>query len=490
MKRTIFFIFAIISLGFILSCSDSTENEKGNLTGTINLEDQTNHSDIVVAVYDLAYLDTTIVRINNEYPHIGVIINQHTEFDHRLQSPIAQSTTDADGDFKIKNIPTGTYNFVAMKDGWGFIYIYEIDINNGDNSIPNSKSSNKNADITLYEETVFNGNINGSHIFETDHHYIIEDDTDFVPGSSLEIQPGSIIRINPATDLTIHSNFEAQGEQNNMFWVTSNDGFSESLTQKDSLDYYNSMELTSTASVQDDLIEWGKWDWGRNQVIVSSLGDIVTFQNCKYSNGGSGLYISISNVNCINNNLIGMESKSEGGLYYLTNSNGVIDKNLVIKNYIGIKAKNDCDPEITNNYFFDCSLGIEILRSNSHVHHNTIANCETGMRVAGPTAPLIEYNTIYSNEIGFEINGYGSYYPNNEADIITNNIGANSYFFYLGSYTLDIYALENYYYSFDPTFIEDKIRDKDDYPLDQQDRVGTVYFEPFMNSKIQNAGVQ
>lgn len=42
----------------------------------------------------------------------------------------------------------------------------------------------------------------------------------------LEIyQPGAVVRINPGKDLTIHGNLKAQGEENNMFWITSNAGF-------------------------------------------------------------------------------------------------------------------------------------------------------------------------------------------------------------------------------------------------------------------------
>ena len=76
------------------SCSSPTSTPKGNLTGVVHLEGQSNQSGIIVAIFELSYLDTIIVRINNEYPHIGVHINQHTEFDHRFQSPVKFTETD------------------------------------------------------------------------------------------------------------------------------------------------------------------------------------------------------------------------------------------------------------------------------------------------------------------------------------------------------------------------------------------------------------
>ncbi len=112
------FTFYILLILTISNCSSTTEASKGDLTGIVNLEGIEDHSGIIIAIYDLAVLDPDIVSINQQYPHIGVIINQHTEFDHRLQEPVKYTETDAEGYFEIKKIPTGKYNIVVMKDGW------------------------------------------------------------------------------------------------------------------------------------------------------------------------------------------------------------------------------------------------------------------------------------------------------------------------------------------------------------------------------------
>ena len=138
MKKTlciIHFTFYILLILTINNCSSTTEVPKGNLTGVVNLEGMEDHSGIIIAIYELAELDETIVGINSQYPHIGVIINQHTEFDHRLQEPVKYTETDAEGYFEIKKIPTGTYNIVALKDSFGFKYIYEFEIEEGDNEL-------------------------------------------------------------------------------------------------------------------------------------------------------------------------------------------------------------------------------------------------------------------------------------------------------------------------------------------------------------------
>ena len=85
------FVFCILLSFTLFSCSTSTKPETGSLSGKVILVNDTgdpaldpvDYSGITVALYNLAYLDTTIVRINNQYPQIGVHINQETEFDHR-----------------------------------------------------------------------------------------------------------------------------------------------------------------------------------------------------------------------------------------------------------------------------------------------------------------------------------------------------------------------------------------------------------------------
>ena len=216
LKFNNYLILSLFSLIFILvSCSSPTETPIGSLSGTVHLEHETDHSEITVALYDLAILDPTIVSINQGYPQIGVHISQHTEFDHRLQSPVKFTQTEADGSFMLEEIPTDIYNIVTIKDGLGFRYLYEVVINEGDNDLPSQPE--------IFGETIISEYFDEqNNYFLTDNHCIIEDDTELLPNQYLEIQPGSMIRINPGVDLTIHGALKSQGEENNMFWVTNN----------------------------------------------------------------------------------------------------------------------------------------------------------------------------------------------------------------------------------------------------------------------------
>ena len=79
MKKHTFYIlhftFYILLILTISNCSDTTKVSKGSLSGIIKLEGETDHSGIIVALYDLAILDPDIVSINQQYPHIKININ-------------------------------------------------------------------------------------------------------------------------------------------------------------------------------------------------------------------------------------------------------------------------------------------------------------------------------------------------------------------------------------------------------------------------------
>jgi len=78
LKIKILFIFYIFPftfylLSFVLIMSCSTQPQTGTLSGTVQLQGETDHPGITVALYELAELDPDIVAINEEYDFIGVI---------------------------------------------------------------------------------------------------------------------------------------------------------------------------------------------------------------------------------------------------------------------------------------------------------------------------------------------------------------------------------------------------------------------------------
>jgi hypothetical protein len=473
----IFSLLSFILFG-IASCSSPTESSKGNLAGVVQLEGQSDNSGIVIAIYELANLDTTIVRINQTYPHIGVIINQHTEFDHRLQSPVKFTETLTDGSFEIEKIPTGKYNLVAIKDGWGFKYLFDLVIVEDENEMI--------VQPVLYLETIYSGYFEDqNNYFLSDHHYIIEDDSELLPNQYLEIQSGAIIRINPGKDLTIHGTIKAQGEESNMFWVTSNDGFGEELTKSDSLQYYNQMELSSFAFVEDDLMEFGKWDWG-NTCLLSKV-DNANMQNSIFQNGICGYYVTnVDIANCSNILAINFNGGNEGGVYFNLGNQGNIKQNIILNCYNGIKLKNYSSTNVKNNFLKNGIIGISVsYYSSSIIQNNELLDLYIGLSVEQSSNPIIQFNIIKSYRC---LTTYKLYDYMLEANY--NNLEFIEYSILSGfrSY-LNINCVNNYFYTIDADDIANSIFDQDNAEPTLQQYYGIVIYQPFLLEEYLNAGI-
>jgi hypothetical protein len=95
-QRPLWGFFLLLTSSFLLSsCSQSSSPKEDTVTfsGTITLEDTTDFSGVKVSLYKPVELDTALVRINQEYPNIGVQISQETEFNHRRHEPLHTTQT-------------------------------------------------------------------------------------------------------------------------------------------------------------------------------------------------------------------------------------------------------------------------------------------------------------------------------------------------------------------------------------------------------------
>lgn len=412
------FILLIITLSFC-----TTGPQTGSLIGTVNLEGESDHSGIMIGIYEQVILDTTITRINNKYPHIGIKISQHTEFDHRFSTLIKTGETDASGYFEIGNISTGVYNVVAIKDSFGFRYIYNVQINEGDNALSeqckkesgfaklrhDKKGKRKNdetpfnlsplifnlnrseADIILYPVTYISSDIDTTTTWETDHHYIIENDI-YVSGA-LTIEPGAVIRIKSGKSINFYGSLKIQGEENNMIWFTSNDGFDEFPDKSDSLEMFNKIDL-HCSNLIDGEFSWCKINWSANG--INNYYNNLNFHHNVITNGNNGFF------------------SESNGLQY----SNVICENIKNKvNYI----QNSANFSIYNNIFLKNQFSFIVIHSEGTIENTHFEDNQVGIIpfLNGQDSLWIKYNCFKNNE--FSISLIGSY-----VNIVNNNF-YNSY---------------------------------------------------------------
>ena len=475
------FQFSILILFFLLITSCASESvSTGSISGSVTLENHEDASGTYIAVYDLSVLDPVVVEANEKWPQIGVIINQQTEFDHRLQEPISNTLSDATGLYKLNDIPTGEYNIVFYKAGWGFRYIYNFQVDKGENQVD---------EVILYEETLLEGDISTDIIMQDAHHYIIEDNANIVPGAKLTIDPGAVVRINPGKSLNIWGEIEAQGTEGNLFWITSNDGFDEFSTKYDpeEIERYNQVMLEENIIITNDMISYGRFDFGT--FALSSTGNYFRNNNCVYKYSNCGLQAmdedSCFASNCNFSNITG----SNGGLFFEFILGGKVEKLISVNNEIGLRLKDRFDGIVENNYLAYNTFGIEGVHFTGIIQHNELSsNFDCDIHIAGTWCNVNEPMEIYYNNFNsvtgilrFSLYSYEACRINN---INFNNFRNNNYFIFCDSGDSYVDATHNYFNGLNS---EAAIREKvSDFNTDIE-----IYdISGFFTVKVDDCGIQ
>jgi len=87
------------------------------------------------------------------------------EFEHRLSKPIYQTQTKADGSYKMEGIEEGAYNLVAVRQGYGWKYLFEVEAEKMAKTVTAE-------DIMLYPEMEVSGTISEYMVWPSEHDII------------------------------------------------------------------------------------------------------------------------------------------------------------------------------------------------------------------------------------------------------------------------------------------------------------------------------
>lgn len=464
------FSFFLFPFSFLLvSCSSTTETDEGvTFSGTVTLEGETDYSGVKISLYKPVELDTALVRINQEYPNIGVQISQETEFDHREVESKYSTNSKSDGFWKIENVSPDTYHLVAEKDGFGWKYIYE------------ANTSDTQA-FTLIKSNNLNGVIDTGVIVETGQFLVIEGDVVFTQNSSLEFKGDNTILFAENKKLTIMGGLitnasgylkmtsidlenkgkgvviDKEGEVNLQYLYMSHLNnpivfennpnltieLERSLIKKCSNGIYVKNKLVSIKNCLFSLI---------NEYAVEILMDFSITKNIIKRSGG---ILLLDNSGVLKNNLF--ESNEIALIPY--KGNIIIKNNDFDKNKISI-AVNSSNCEITFNNFHKNGLDIELNRNYVQ------------MPIFDYSNPNIQYNNFFKSDTAVSILGKNSLYSGG----IYTGIGINK----------DL-VTPNCYWEFESEFfIDQRI-------YDAKDNAGLQYyilFNPIVSIPVSNAGIQ
>lgn len=452
-----------ITIAFaITSCTSSTKPKTGSLSGRVILVNDTgatsldpvDYSGVTVALYELAQLDTTIVRINSEYLSVGVNINQETEFDHRTQAPLYTTITDEAGGFSLSSIPGRIYNMVFYKEHFGWGYKYGVDINSYH-------------EYTLYGEIVLDQPYYDYVNVPDRRHAIVAESTTI---NRMDLGASSWVRLNTNSRLSFLSNISTN--VSNFAYIVSND----TIGTGGSITFNSVADLSLRKIIFRRITEAVK--------VINCQGNIgeIRFDNCSTSITANESDISIINT-------IATKDEESGSIYATDSSVLKVFNSILSGSNIALDIRNGSDFYMHNSHIQAKQCIYLDAYTTSIIDHNLLAASEYAVKSDHSYLINITDNDIVSPR--------GIYI---RSPLITADHSINYNNFNTSSYALEntpnligdwvnfhFNASYNFYYTTDAHEVAAKIFDRNDIP-----EWALFYFQftPFLTSFRDEAGIQ
>ena len=454
----ILYLFLIFNLSSFIfnSCSNESTNPRTlTFSGTVSLEGETNYSGVKVSLYELIELDSTLAEINQRYPGVGVLIDQETEFDPRQNTPAYSTITDGLGNWRIEDVPVGSYNVVAEKDSFGWQIAYE-------------ENSSRKIVFNLKKIKTYTGNQAGLIQFQDDF-INVPANTTFDVNSQVFFLGRNYMDLSNGADIHFRGVIGEDADTRIYFINLSPD-----TTSTIDFDQLPSLQLTGIYTTPGIRIRISNSEFILSGSIIR--GNITDACRISQSDGllennifrGNGSAVTISET-------------------YQT----VVRMNIFLKNNrdLGIFAADSI--LIEDNLFRDGEVNLSLIRTNGLVQYNNFEQSGQNIELAELSNLEISYNSMIFSDNNLRLNRRGDL--DNAIDLISsmNNFVATGFFaFYLEdlSVSVPVLAKNNFWDTHIKNEIEEKIFDKYDDPGYNVDQY--VIFEPFIIFGIDDAGIR
>lgn len=472
----------------IISCDNGTKTQKGVISGIINIEGQTNHSGITVMLYSADIIPDKLKEINNQYPQLAFSLEDKHIFDHREYPPLFTVLTSQDGFFSFPESIYGKYILAYLKEGWGYNYIYDIELNAQEISVNNIQEES----FILYPEIIVSTTIEGSYNFLQNHCYFVENDVTALPNSTLNFAKDAKILIAPSKKITIYGNC--------------------SFPEKDDFSYINSYSgiysLTNTEILN-----------GEGIVYTGMAGDI---SNLCIANQNTGISIrtnettlhnllvrdcifgitslQVNNLEISNSIIMNNKSQDAAAISNYNVSGCNVQDNIFYNNYISLKHEIVKNSVVNNNAYIDDNLSFaNTYESTCTFQYNLIDNYGVGIENSGKSNLDIRYNFITADICIHNApsnNGYNTtnigWTKANYNNFIATSLGVKSdagYYYSDGPLPLDF--KNNYWGITNIDAIDGLILDYNDIGLVVGSGVSSIIiYIPYKNGPVAGAGIQ
>lgn len=465
-----------VTILLLSACTSCTKPQTGTIKGRVAIEvlkesalrGPVDFSGIIVAVYQVVQVDTTLARLNNSYPNIGVIVNQETEFDHRKHAPVAKVEPNEYGEFQFDNLEQGSYNLVFISDSLSIRYIYDVPC-----------KYNSPTDVGVVElraKVTLPAFISTAIEFQSGVQYYSSEDVNIL-GDAV-FQRGAVISLAPGKSLKLHGSVSSSDTGYDYgFWkMTSAYGLSDSDPVAINKGHYmQSLAIYSPAAdIRNLAISYS--DFG-----ISAMGDSITVNRAYMNNITYGIYTidctaNIRNVILKNGTTYNCYLQSSTQLCSVSNS-------IFLGSDEGLGISGGTYT-LFNSYFYKCYAAFRPYDNSGSIEHCAFEQNNYDIYQYRCSC-IIRYNNFYHSKIiGLRPRNYGLVNYNN--------------FYRTDKYYIDIRGLampgdldakQNYWAEEDlDSYLNDAL-DNDSFP-DEPPYTRYVIYNPRRAFPLAEAGIQ
>jgi len=487
-KIIYFVIIALVSI-VLFSCDSGTKIQKGVISGIITLEGQNDYSGITIMLYSAGIVPEKLKEINNQYPQLAFPVEDKHIFDHREWTPLFMVVTNKSGFFSFPETVYGKYIIAYLKEGWGYNYIFDIELNAPEISVNNIQGDG----LLLYPETVVPVTIEGNYSFLQNKCYIVENDVTALPNSMLNFTKDSKILIAPSKKINIYGNCSFP-DGDDFSYVTSYSGIYSSAN----IEILNGEGIVYTGMAGDI----SNLCIAHLNTGISIRTNETTLHNLLVRDCVFGITsLQVNDMEISNSIIMNNKSQDAAAISNYTVNGCDIQDNIFYNNYISLKHEIVKNAVVNNNAFISGTREfINSWESTCTFSNNLIDNLSVGIENTGKSNLTINYNHIKAKIC---VQTYITYHWDN-----TVNYGwtkANNNNFFTDQYVMESrasyiypdglpYPLDfknNYWNTTSTTEIDKLIIDFNDLGLELNYGVTSIVnYVPYKNGPVAGAGIQ
>jgi len=471
----------------LCSCDSSTSSSKGSIVGTILLDGETDHSGIVVSIYNARNVPTELSQVLEEYPQLSFQLDSKVIFDHREQDALHTALTNADGKFSFDDIPYSDYIITYRKEGWGYNNYFNIELNESELYLGD------NNPLKLYHEVSLPGLIEGDFTLESDKCYVATNDVVIASGAQMIMQSNSRLLLNQYVKIITQGNLVGP-ESPLRAYITSSAGIhSGGFSNADLADGVHI--LSDNSSIENMSFSY----LGTGLKVSGDSHDLhrLAFQNCVF-----GLVINAASDIELSHCLFSGNKDINAAACYAYDVQGLSARsNIFYSNYIAHKHEIVKDAVVENNAYINNDRAyLNLWESTADFRYNDLRSDGVAIENSGRSNLSITYNNIES-KVGVKTYHTNNWYNSinngwtkaNNNNIIASQLAVESraryYYYDAPAYPLDF--KNNYWGTTSQTEIADLVLDYHELGSGPPEWVySEVVYLPFRLHRVDNAGIQ